>query len=230
MQLFATLDCVWHVGTFDLSQKRPTSYEAKNLSVSWCPEAWTRIARLGGNPSWRIDLRDARFLDVLNLSAAARAAIIDDFIRRGFLERCTTWRVQHYDSETDDTRYMEFPSEAEARAEIQEDDGSELISVSSVCATPSLTTLIGARETAIGSLAEDFAFMAWAELHGLAGAWWREAYDPLGLSAPRGCLFASAFDRSARSLDEPDDDDLLERFPEPTKVRIVRAPAGLSST
>ena len=40
---------VFHIGTFDIQNRKDFSYEGAGLSVSRDPEAWYKIAKLGGN-------------------------------------------------------------------------------------------------------------------------------------------------------------------------------------
>ena len=66
------LDSVLHVGNFDGNQDA-SSHEGHALSVSWCPEAWTKIARLGGRPTWLLKKDEpGRFLEITGIKQAAK--------------------------------------------------------------------------------------------------------------------------------------------------------------
>lgn len=61
-----TFEALFHVGTLRPEDKGcdGPSWEGHGLSVSVHPAAWTRIARLGGRPTWKLVNDQARFVDV----------------------------------------------------------------------------------------------------------------------------------------------------------------------
>ena len=72
----------YHIGALDAAKKQRNSsgtslsYEGDGVSISNRPDAWVRIAQLGGNPLWLCQKPDGRFLDSKRLTAVQRQAII----------------------------------------------------------------------------------------------------------------------------------------------------------
>src|ERR1035437_5846651 len=58
---------VYHVGTFNLKDKRKNSYEGNGVSISLCPKEWGQIARLTGE-TWKLFKEEGSFLDALSLN------------------------------------------------------------------------------------------------------------------------------------------------------------------
>ena len=50
--VFKGLSTLYHVGTTDIKNKGKDSYEGKGLSVSICPTAWCKIAKIYSSDVW----------------------------------------------------------------------------------------------------------------------------------------------------------------------------------
>jgi hypothetical protein len=207
------ISAVLHVGTLneaDVGRNSGAfSLEGRALSVSVHPEAWIRIARLGGLPIHRLTRKDGLLLDVLALDELpeTRNAILERARELGLLVDRERWEAKSFDDELDDVIVSIHETEAKARLEIDLDDdedgdderGVRKVTVS--VATPALAEKVAAdpgKFRAEGRTAEDFAIMEWAENvlprklgRRIDGVWWRETLDPDRLSAPRGALFRS---------------------------------------
>ena len=247
------LDEVWHVGTMKAAHRGkhyPSSYEGSGLSVSVCPDAWVRIAQLGGNPLRRVETPGALFLDFMALGEEGLAAVREWAVGEGLLERREAWRAWRYDDEDDRWSYMTFLSEDEALDELdQEDEGEVDVEHPEEEGGPpgglllepvvihALTAEGDRRATGYGRKDEatDIAAMFWLEdvvapqVRGMTGIWWREDYDPDVLSAPRGAILPSLVpglkSRKVPWERAPDEEELLDGMPETSWVDVEAAPA-----
>ena len=222
------VDEVYHWGTLAVSQKGSRfsdSFEGHCLSVSRCPLAWLRIAKLGGSPLWRLTRRGGVFLDILSVgrNPELRQIIQDWGIARGYAENRTLWQAWSSD-EDGEWRYMLFASEDEARVEVVEDDegpdgGDAVVPVEVLTGTALLCARLG-RARMEGQDAFDFVAMVWAEdgHPALDGVWWGEVFDPDALSAPRGGIFpgkvgswTSAESATYPGMDDEDSEGIIEK-------------------
>ncbi len=245
------LDRVFHVGTMDAARvgANGPSQEGRCLSVSLCPEAWTRIARLGGNAWHELDRPDGAFLDahaVLDDPGLLEAAV-DWAVDEGLAERRTVWRCWRHDDESGEWGYMTLPSEAAAFEEaggedvydepcqVEGPDGRAGIEpATAVVGLPALEALTGVR-TGPGRKAEDAVLLAWGRAvasdavpGGLDGVWWREAYDPDILSAPRAGIFPDRVAGWAARGIRPrsvDDEEALDAMPDAVAHELPGVPA-----
>lgn len=239
---------VFHVGTLDPANlganSGTSSQEGACLSVSLCPNAWSAIAKLGGE-AHELRKEDGAFLDVTAVlgDEAAKAELERWGIEHELVRLRKLWRSWRYDSELDEWRYMLCKSRSEALEEARDHDGEDYPSVADVPApdghkgvepvtvpvgTPKLRKLTGyglrLDEDASDALAVAFAMIGVPAQTGLEvdGVWWREHYDPAGLSAPRGGIFPARVKLwAAQSIDlEGVDDELeLEEMPEVSPLR-----------
>lgn len=162
----------------------------------------------------------AIFLDVhaAERDEATRSAIEAHGQRLGLAQPVQQWRAWLYDSEADAWGYLLCNSEAEAQAEVEEaecDAGPEgHPAVEAVIAWIG-TPLLAARMRMVslkGRPAFDLLALAWVEdtQPMLDGAWWRDAYDPAGLSAPRAGILPTKVPTWAARICDPVDDDEFE--------------------
>lgn len=205
---------VYHVGTLnpDFRQRNTNgcSYEGACLSVSDCPEAWRRIARLNG-PTWVLNRPGSLFLDLhaARAESTLNESVREFGVRQGLVIEKTAWRAWTYDEESDDWRFSLHASQEDAFAEADADGeyedpesvpgpderpGVEPTRV--LVATQILAHRVERPDLAQGvEDASDFLWMAWAEEcvpeegGRLDGVWWRDTYAPELLSAPRGGIF-----------------------------------------
>lgn len=232
------LNRAYHVGLFDGAHNE-SSLEGNCLSVSWCPDAWTSIARLGGRPTWALERAGGRFLDMCALSEPrheqARMAILRWACTERLVETTTIFRSYYiFDEEEDEEGYFEHPSLQEALDETEE-GCSPPTRHEGYRASKRLRALFGTRPL-LGQGAIDFGLMAWAQAHDFDGAWWTEEYEPEALSAPRGAIFRDRVSSWPRHPVEcPDDEEALVRFPRsriepiaphPYTLRVPSVPRG----
>lgn len=209
-----TRPVIFHVGTLEPHRKghfHADSLEGHCLSVSIHPEAWVEIARLGGEPVWRLDHEEGQFVDVLSLESdpVAAQAIRAWGVAQGLAQEKTCWRAWQYDSEEDEWRYLLFETEDEAQLDADEFEtrtGGNIEPVSVCVGTPALCEIIGWRDTGTNDVL-DFLVMAYIEAHApdIQGVWWDETLDPDALSAPRGGILPSRLHQWAPSKSSLED-------------------------
>jgi hypothetical protein len=225
-----SFDALYHVGTMDPAAKScnfETSYEGDDLSVSTEPEAWEQIAKLGGNPWWRLSRPEAQLLDVLRLTRPQRQSICTWAERQGLIEPITLWRASWFDDEMDQRVALDFRSADEARGQVEGEEGSRVRKVAGWGALPTLVhRLHWEGWTDLAKDGAEGAIIAFAEdVLAVDGLWWAEELAPENLSAPRGVIFAARLDgwgrenltarqglslegRKRPTLDEEFDDEL----------------------
>ncbi len=191
---------VFHVGSMAKPPVRRTSYEGSALSVSLCPEAWSRIARLGG-PVHEIAGEGMGFVSYEGMDADDRIAILEWARAEGLVESACLWKAWLWDDESEAWSYMLCPSEAAATAELREDEAEvDLPPGASALVEPvqinRLTEAGATRADGYGRDcdATDIATLFWIEdvlrsqMPDVIGLWWDERFDPDALSAPRGAI------------------------------------------
>jgi hypothetical protein len=180
---------VFHIGTMNADDKGTGSLEGAGLSVSIHPHDWAGIARLSG-ALWVGTKPDNRFLDIHKLSSAEKHSLCLWGMCNGFLERKDLFRVNFYDSENDETRYLMFESETDARTEAAEYDSKVIRQKNRFFGTPKLWETSLHRPDAVMSF--DLLCPIYAEQAlDLDGAWWADKFDPDHLSAPRGVIVSA---------------------------------------
>lgn len=182
---------VYHIGTLDPSHKRSESYEGEGLSVSVNPSAWASIARLGGNPLWRLTKSNGRFLDYHDLSPEQLHEMVQWGIEHGWVEPKTVFRAYWYDEEDDAERYMTFDDADEAHEQIEDLEDARVEPVSQhPVSTPKLQQRC--RQNHVIHEPHQLLATIWADdVLGLDGVWFADDLDPYALSAPRGVIFVS---------------------------------------
>ena len=182
---------VFHVGDrpgASNQRKERISYEGPGLSVSLVPEAWRTIARLGGAPVWVLSKEGApRFLV---WSTRAQQLANDWGVATGFLSPATWHTVSYWDDEWESEMTMRFGDEEEAADEAEDRDVEVIEEPGYVFGPAGISWWSAAFKAAPDEqLAEDMAFVAYAQDKGYDGAWWDEELDVSRLSAPRGVVF-----------------------------------------
>jgi hypothetical protein len=185
------LPCVYHVGTLNASHKgvQGHSQEGAGLSVSLHPDEWTYIARLGGNPTFELTKKGGRFLDRHHVSRDTELRLKEWGIDNGWLQECTRWKAEWYDSEADCRVHMLLHSEAAALAEVEgmEDVEGTVTGVVAVILTPAGVQRLGFDNGPLHALDMAITFFV-EDRTALDGVWWDDKLDPMGLSAPRGVI------------------------------------------
>lgn len=218
----------FHVGSMDPGRRGTWSLEGQGLSVSLCPDAWLRIARLGGGELWDVSRDGALYLDAHGLDGATLADVRSWAVATGFARHAEVWRLCDWNEEREEWAFSEFATRDAALREAADPDGlvemegetsldalvgESLMRVPGVVLTDAgAARLRGASRSgdATGDLvilwAEDVLA---AEIPDLCGVWWTDRYDPDALSAPRGVVFASALPGMtvSRAATWPDDEE-----------------------
>lgn len=225
------LDKLYHVGIFDSKLKGTThnasSQEGNGLSVSIHPEEWREIARLGEDPLWELEPKDAGvFVDHHALTDAHWQRVMEWATENGYATPTQVVRASWHDEELDERRYFEFDlsepdamERAQAEADDREDDDPRIEKHAGWKSTTALDERIGyALET---SMVQSMVLTLYTEdvlyaTDKAQGVWWEDTLDVQGLSAPRGVIHLQALSTwaskqvEAPTLDE-DLDDLNHR-------------------
>jgi hypothetical protein len=222
-----SLEGLTHIGSLEPGDKNGWSLEGQGLSVSQHPEAWGRIARLGG-PVWSLPMDEAKFLDFHELNDEQRTAMDDFGVERGYTELATAYRVTYYDDEAEEERWITCGTREEALGEAAEyadqdladEDGeisdadlvgliTEVTVMKATAAFPDSTVKTGSTE-----IDEIVATVYVNEmLPDYDGVWWADRLDPVQLSAPRGVIVPSKIAGWIGTVTpyaggaDPDDDD-----------------------
>jgi len=197
---FKSFPKLWHVGTMKAKHKGEGSLEGAGLSVSIHPEEWKDIAEIGG-PTWELTKPGNKFLNFHRLSKPQREQIVQWGIKNGYVtEMSVVWRLEYYDSEADEERYMEYPTKEEAEAELGSGygDNEKVVPVKSKSGKRSISGTDKLKQRTKNPRADDtvVAFDLLVTVYAedeldCDGVWWQDTFDPASLSAPRGVIFAS---------------------------------------
>ena len=113
---------LWHIGAFDLAQKRPGSLEGACLSVSNCPHAWREISNgLVSGTCYVADTSNIDLIDAHSLDDDTKAKIIEWGVKNGYAEACQIWTVSCDDCETEERTSFIVDNYANAIAELDLD-------------------------------------------------------------------------------------------------------------
>jgi len=193
------LERVWHVGTLNCADKGDRSYEGEGLSVSLHPDEWSALARLGGRPVWELVRRGGLFLDIhaFRESGSIERTVLPWGVGRGYVHMEPRWRIDYYDAELEEDRFLLYAQREEAVAEalaFSEDSIADDARVSAI-STPVATGAFPDTTVRAGEdvLVEDLLTVAWTRaVHpALDGVWWADAFAPELLSLPRGVIHIS---------------------------------------
>lgn len=179
-----------HVGSRSPSEKGTTSYEGQGLSVSQHPDAWARIARLGG-PVWNVSGDTNRFLDYHELTDAQKSAIDAWGVERGYITPVKAWKISTWDEDEEDYRWFLTTKESEVEFEREEAEYAEVETKFEVVATFAATETFADTTVKAGDLhVEQILATVWVQEtdNDFEGVWWEDDYDPDNLSAPRGVI------------------------------------------
>lgn len=166
---------------------RGASLEGSGLSVSLHPQAWVRIAKLGGLPTWRLNRENGVFLEARKLKGEAHDFYVRWALRKGWLQRTKAYRVVWFDDELGGEVQSLYPTQAEA---LREAEGriEAVTRVDAFAGTALLEERVGSRVSLL--TAQDLALTVFCEqVLSVDGVWWSDVLDPGALSAPRGVIF-----------------------------------------
>lgn len=186
-----SFDVVYHIGTMNPADKQKVfrgSYEGHGLSVSQFPDAWREIARLGGDPLWRLTRAGNQFLDFLALDNEQRKALNEWGLANGWVVPKTVWTVQYFDAEIDETRYFHCDSEEEAERESPQEEDCTVSTEEILGATRKLNEYHGFEVDDVA--VQDLLAVVYADqVLSIDGVFWDENLDVIGLTAPRAVIF-----------------------------------------
>lgn len=228
-----TVSRVYHIGTLnpaDYGRNFGSSQEGKCLSVSVCPVAWRKIAKLGGYQLHEMENENGSFVDIIKLVEEHGDELKAWGVAEGLIEQREALKAWYYDEDSEEWRYTieadmegavftadEF-GEYDDPAEIPgPDDGPAIEEVTVSGPTEKLFQITGIKDDRYSEALETVA-MAYAILKSDAdGIWWLSEYDPEALRAPRGGIFpekVSAWEAVPMSFSAMNDEDLMEEFEE----------------
>lgn len=201
------LPAVYHVGTLDAGHRGPaeqrSSYEGAALSVSLTPDAWRRIAGLNG-PCWALKHPAAAYLDAQHLDLRTLTTVAAWAEAQGLAVMRDGWSAHIWDEELE--AWCTTLHESKEAADVECEDLDPELRTGGHCRYLTLTEDGAAASNISFAVASrmdcmDLAIILWAErvlaptLPDLVGCWWRDAYEPEALSAPRGAVFQGALKR-----------------------------------
>lgn len=222
--VFKGIYTLYHVGTADIKNKSKNSYEGNGLSVSICPSAWCKIAKIGSSDVWALKKSNMRLLDYYSLKDDVLDKITNWGIENEYLEEVYVRYVyEYFDEELDRTVAVlcyDFKSALEETCEETQYESYEdyLLNVEAehrdiypyktYKATEKLRakSLIDIPE---GDMSKEQNFLIYIEENtDYDGVYWDDKFDILGLSAPRGVIFNSkieTFHKNKISWNEVDE-------------------------
>jgi hypothetical protein len=187
------LSRVYHVGDMDTEnpavyRAAGSSYEGNGLSVSAHPEAWKRIARLGGGSTYALTKENPRFFDAYDQGLKKEA--VDWCLANGFLEKRTYWQAMSRGGGVNTFSLHDTREEAEKEADspdfVCEHEGFAVVGP--------MLGYFRKEQKPSRSLVEEYAIIWFAEAAGFDGVWWSDSLSPNNYSAPRGVIFQHMLD------------------------------------
>jgi hypothetical protein len=191
------LSALYHLGTLNPADKgiRGNSYEGVGLSVSLHPDAWLRIAKLGGTPRWELRKANGRFLDLHRLSPSRLDSVRRWGLQEGYLELQPAWQVSWVDDEDGCRRTVQYDRQDRAADEFEDiretGHGATLCPVQTERASARLVARCGFDPGGLNDLTIAVTFFA-EDVLSLDGVWWDDLLDVAALSAPRGVINLTA--------------------------------------
>lgn len=220
MKPFATIELnhLFHVGEIDPNDSAITSrssYEAFCLSVSMHPEEWSRIARLGGRTTWKLERDQSKFVDVHAFDSEQIDQVRDWAVMNEIALEQSLWKAW-ITNENGEWCYLICESKQEAIHETEDADieignGPAL---DGTCVEEFFDLVLTEKGMAMlerwgdpksgyeGALILFCRQILAPSDRDIVGIWWKDDYDPENLSCPRGGIFPERideFDRSPRS-------------------------------
>lgn len=189
---------VMHLGFLRERPAPKISHEGRCLSVSLHPDAWRRIARLGGSPLWALEHAQGRFVDFYALTAAHHQEALAWARNKQWLREEWLYHLEMTDEDGEVDGYVVFESYDEALDE-SDDCPERIISrVRGHVACDAMQQALGI-SVPLG-FAERWATIEWlADTSDADGIWWDDMLDPSRFSAPRGGIFQHRVQRWTKS-------------------------------
>lgn len=195
------LDNLFHVGSLDIQLKSKKSLEGSGLSVSYYPEEWRSIARLGDSPVWLLkhSKNGGYFVDFHKLSEEQKAAVKKWGVENSYVEEVDVYRIELVNEYGDSYYYLtDDPDIAREEFieyhELEEDTPFEKLDTLTEKGLKALAKLKEvSMQVHIDLLTTfDILLTVWAErLDDVNGVYWDDELDEFSYSAPRGVLFNS---------------------------------------
>lgn len=186
-----TFKKLYHIGLMigrqegRLHRRTTSSDEAHCLSVSEHPDAWRRIAKIGGYPLWELTKPGNAFLHANALKKAERKLIEDWAVKEGFAQKGTLFQTWGTD-ENDEPTFGLYLTREEAVTELDEgaDEASDIKEVPAILPTEALNAYCEQKVTFVH--VEEMIQLCYADkVLGLDGVFWNAPLDPYTYSAPR---------------------------------------------
>lgn len=230
---------LWHIGTLDEGRRgeRGKSLEGNLFSVSACPEAWRKIARLGGASLYKSG-RPVLLLDMVRALDAPEFQPLRDLataygIEQGLLAQGVVYKAIRFDDELDSEIYSMHESR-----ELAECESDEVEEVALLLATDKLKQIHSLPQGVTPGL--EYAMIEWLrervpvlptqDQAPIAGVYWDEGYDPENYSAPRGGLFSPAFAAFEETNNWPSDRMRLSAIRSAESIDIEQLPGKQTLT
>lgn len=181
-------DQLWHLGSLRKADKGHGSYEGAGLSVCRHPDAWRAIAKLGGQPLWKLTRPGNRFLLAHKLTRPMRSQIEAWGLTEDLVRPEQYFRAHFYDEETERWSYFICASRAEAKRELEIYERGRISETTGLAASPRLRRRTRNEGDPVGLY--DLLLTVYADdVLKLDGVWWQDRLDVWALSAPRGVIF-----------------------------------------
>lgn len=177
-------DEVVHIGTLNENDRNSWSLEGDGLSVSDHPDAWRKIAKLGGLPEFSVTHpeRPLSFVDAHRVSPSMHQQIETWATENNLGRQVPVWHVDQWDDEYEDTYRSTYTSHEEAM-----DEASDTAKVTRGRQFSFFDE--HAPRGADPSNTQDALLTKWSnDATSADGVWWNDQLDPSRLSAPRGVI------------------------------------------
>ena len=204
-KLFKLENDLYHLGSMNIESKSRYSYEGDGLSVSICPEAWSKIARICSDTLWKLEKKDIKLLNYYSLTEADFKIISEIGVKNGFLTKIISYKHTYYDDEFEAEYSSLYENFSEALVEAYLEDECESYEeylnikdegcgyIEKIIAYSPTEKLKKASFIEVNlSNADLMHFLLYLEHNtDLDGVYWDEILDASRLSAPRGVIFNS---------------------------------------
>lgn len=189
---------LFHWGTMkeENINKSGFSQEGNNLSLSECPDSWSKLLKLKcGDKLFSFSKANGVFVDILALLNDASYINLREKLRslafsEGLIKQETLYKVEYEDSETEQIMFMVFESKDEAYNEAydEEDVSQTLINVG----TQELIDRLGISKDLARIRGEEYAYIELIKKNiDVDGIFWGYENDINIYSLPLYCIFPS---------------------------------------
>lgn len=186
--------CLYHWGTLDSNKinKSGSSFEGNNLSLSTCPEDWSKLLRLNQEDKlFKFEKKEGLFVDILSLLYekkynSLKEEILNESILNGYLDKKEVFKYE-FEDENETICHMIFETKEEALKEGEEEDIKKVIKY---VGTDKLRKLSGInKENALLSGEEYGIIECIKSDKKVDGIFWNYKKDISSYSLPIHCIF-----------------------------------------